>query len=105
VFWAYLGLTAAAMLALLAVPETVRSPDRVFRLRLQVGVPARMRLVMLGIFAAFTVAGLFSSLVPSFLSGILGVSNLAVIGAITFLMFAVAAISQALPAARRPAPR
>jgi hypothetical protein len=64
------------MLALLAVPETVHSPDRVFRLRLQVGVPARMRLVMLGamlgIFAAFTVAGLFSSLVPSFLSGILG---------------------------------
>jgi MFS family permease len=109
VFWAYLGLTAVALLALLAVPETVDRPDRVFRLRLQVGVPAHMRLVMLGamlgIFAAFTLAGLFSSLVPSFLSGILGVSNLAVIGAISFLMFAVAAISQALSAARLPAPR
>jgi MFS family permease len=106
VFWAYLGLTIAA---LLAVPETVDRPDRVFRWRLQVGVPAHMRLVMLGamlgIFVAFTLAGLFSSLVPSFLSGILGVSNLAVIGAITFLMFAVAAISQALSAARLPAPR
>jgi hypothetical protein len=60
---------------------------------------------MLGIFAAFTLAGLVSSLVPSFLSGILGISNLAVIGAITFLMFAVAAISQALSAARLPAPQ
>jgi predicted MFS family arabinose efflux permease len=108
VFWAYLGLTAVALLALLAVPETVRHPDRVFRLRLQIGVPARMRLVMagamLGIFAAFTLAGLFSSLVPSFLRGILGVGNLAVIGAVSFLMFAVAAICQAL-SARLPARR
>jgi hypothetical protein len=67
-----------------------------------------MRLVMagamLGIFAAFTLAGLFSSLVPSFLRGILGVRNLAVIGAVSFLLFAVAAISQAL-SARLPARR
>jgi MFS family permease len=108
VFWAYLGLSAVAMLALLAVPETVRSPDRVFRLRLQVEVPASMRLVMLGamlgIFAAFTIAGLFSSLVPSFLRGILDVSNLAVIGAVSFFMFATAAISQAL-SARLPSRR
>ena len=102
VFWAYLGLTAVAMLALLAVPETVRRPDRVFRLRPQVGVPAPMRLVMAGamlaIFAAFTLPGLFSSLVPSFMRGILSVSNLAVIGAVSFLLFATAAISQALSA-------
>ena len=53
---------------------------------------------MLGIFAAFSVAGLFSSLVPSFLRGTLGVHNLAVIGATSFLLFATAAISQALSA-------
>jgi hypothetical protein len=81
----------------------------VFRLRLHAGIPARMRLVMagamLGIFAAFTLAGLFSSLVPSFLCGILGVHNLAVIGAVSFVLFAVATISQALSArlpTRRP---
>jgi predicted MFS family arabinose efflux permease len=111
VFWAYLGLSAVAMLALLAllaVPETVARPDRAFRLRLQAGIPARMRLVMagamLGIFAAFTLPGLFSSLVPSFLRGILGVHNLAVIGAASFLLFAIAAISQAL-SARLPSRR
>jgi hypothetical protein len=44
------------------------------------------------------VAGLFSSLVPSFLRGTLGVYNLAVIGATSFLLFATAAISQTLSA-------
>jgi MFS family permease len=71
-------------------------------LHLQVGIPTNMRLVMLGamlaIFAAFTVAGLFSSLVPTFLRGTLGVQNLAVIGAASFLLFATAATSQALSA-------
>ena len=102
VFWAYLALSFAAMLALLAIPETVSRPDRVFRLHVQVEIPTDMRLVMLGamlgIFAAFTVAGLFSSLVPSFLRGILGVNNLAVVGAASFFLFATAAATQALSA-------
>jgi len=102
VFWAYLGLSAAAMLALAAIPETVSDPDHAFRLHLQIKVPANMRLAMLGamlgVFAAFTLLGLFSSLVPSFLRGILGVHNLALIGAASFLIFATAAISQALSA-------
>ena len=69
---------------------------------MQVEIPTDMRLVMLGamlgIFAAFTVAGLFSSLVPSFLRGILGVNNLAVVGAASFFLFATAAATQALSA-------
>ena len=48
VFWAYLALSAVAMLLLLAVPETVTTPDRIFRLHLRVEVPANMRLAMLG---------------------------------------------------------
>jgi MFS family permease len=100
VFWAYLGLCGLALLALRVVPETVARPDRAFRWRLQIAVPASMRLVMLGamlgIFAAFTLLGLFSSLVPSFLRGILGVDNLAAIGAESFLIFATAAVSQGL---------
>lgn len=102
VFWTYLGLCALAMLALLVIPETVGRPDRVFQIRLQLEVPADIRLVMLGamlgIFASFSLAGLFSSLVPSFLRGVLGVHNLAVIGAASFLLFATAAVSQAVSA-------
>jgi hypothetical protein len=61
VFWAYLGLAAVAMLALLAVPETVPDPDRVFRRRLRIGVPARMRLVMAGVMLAETVPAAWAS--------------------------------------------
>lgn len=58
----------------------------------------------LGIFAAFSVLGLFSSLVPTFLHSVLGVHNLAWIGAAAFLVFITAAISQAV-SARLPARR
>jgi hypothetical protein len=58
----------------------------------------------LGVFAAFSVLGLFSSLVPTFLHGVLGVHNLALIGGGTFLIFVTAAISQAA-SARLPARR
>jgi len=52
----------------------------------------------LGVFAAFSVLGLFSSLVPTFLHGVLGVHNLALIGGGSFLIFVTAAISQAVSA-------
>jgi MFS family permease len=58
----------------------------------------------LGVFAAFSVLGLFSSLVPTFLHGILGVRNFALIGAAAFLIFVTAAISQAV-SARLPSRR
>jgi MFS family permease len=108
VFWAYLGVCALALAALPLIPETVRNPDRAFRLRPRIGVPPGMRAVMLGaglgVFAAFTVLGLFSSLVPTFLHGILGVHNLALIGGASFLIFVIAAISQAA-SARLPSRR
>ena len=102
VFWVYLGMLAVALIVLLAIPETVGQPDRVFPVHLRVGVPANMRLLMLGaclgVFAAFTLLGLFSSLVPTFLRDVLGISNLAAVGATAFLVFAIAAISQAASA-------
>ncbi|MFY9865873.1 MAG: MFS transporter [Trebonia sp.] len=108
VFWAYLGLCALAAAALAAIPETVANPDGMISLRPRIGVPPRMRAVMLGaglgVFAAFSVLGLFSSLVPTFLHGILGVHNLALIGAASFLIFIIAAISQAV-SARLPSRR
>ena len=108
VFWAYLGVCALAAAALPLIPETVRNQDRSFRLRPRIGVPPGMRAVMLGaglgVFAAFTVLGLFSSLVPTFLHGTLGVHNLALIGGASFLIFVIAAISQAA-SARMPSRR
>src|SRR5580704_2623242 len=108
VFWAYLGACALALAALAAIPETVGHPDGVINLRPRLAVPPGMRAAMLGaclgVFAAFSVLGLFSSLVPTFLHGVLGVHNLALIGGGSFLIFVTAAISQAvssgLPARR-----
>jgi len=108
VFWAYLGACALALAALAAIPETVRHPDGVTSLRPRLAVPQGMAAVMLGaclgVFAAFAVLGLFSSLVPTFLHGVLGVHNLALIGGGSFLIFITAAVSQAV-SARLPARR
>jgi MFS family permease len=108
VFWAYLGACLLALAALAAIPDTVRHPDGVISLRPKLAVPPGMRAVMLGaclgVFAAFSVLGLFSSLVPTFLHGVLGVHNLALIGGASFLIFVTAAISQAV-SARLPARR
>jgi predicted MFS family arabinose efflux permease len=106
VFWAYLGVCALALVTIAVIPEPVRHPDKVVRVRLRLGVPSGMRAVMLGaclgVFAAFSVLGFFSSLVPTFLHGILGVRNLALIGAASFLIFITAAISQAVSAGLPP---
>src|SRR5689334_1604706 len=95
VFWAYLGLCALALAALTGIPETVRSPDRAVSLRPRIAVPPGMRTVMLGaclgVFAAFSV-------LPTCLHGILGVHNLALVGGASFLIFVIAAISQAVSA-------
>jgi predicted MFS family arabinose efflux permease len=102
VFWAYLGLCGLALAALTVVPETVLQLDKVISVRPRLAAPARIRTVLagaaLGVFAAFTVLGLFSSLVPTFLHSVLGVHNLALIGAASLLIFVTAAISQATSA-------
>ena len=106
VFWVYLGLCALALAAVAVIPETVRNPDKAISLRPGLGVPPTMRAVVLGaclgVFGAFSVFGFFSSLVPVFLYGTLGVHNLAVIGAAVFGIFITSAISQAA-SARLPA--
>jgi len=108
VFWAYLGVCALALAAIAVIPETVRAPDQVISVRPRLGVPPGMRAVMagacLGVFAAFSILGSFSSLVPTFLHGILGVHNFALIGAASFLIFITAAVSQAV-SAKLPARR
>ena len=108
VFWAYLGACALALAAVAVIPETVRHRDGRVSIRPRLAVPSGLGAVMLGaclgVFAAFSVLGLFSSLVPTFLHGVLGVHNLALIGGGSFLIFVTAAISQAV-SARLPARR
>ncbi|MEU6602971.1 MFS transporter [Streptomyces flaveolus] len=100
VYQVYLLIVALALAGLAAVPETAVRRDGRVGLRPNLAVPVPLRAVMAGatlaVFAAFSVLGLFSSLVPGFLRGTLGLRNLAVIGAVSFVVFVTGAISQAV---------
>jgi MFS family permease len=105
VFWVYLGACAVALAAASVIPETVRRRDHHVSVRPRMEVPPGMGPVVvgasLGVFAAFAVLGLFSSLVPTFLHGMLSVHNLALVGGASFLVFTTAAVSQAVSARLR----
>jgi MFS family permease len=94
-----------AWLALLAAPETRRRRSPLPRYRPQrVAVPARSRgrffAAAVGAAIAFAVFGLFTSLAPSFLAGTLHQRSHAVAGAVSFAVFATAALAQTLTASR-----
>jgi MFS family permease len=93
-----LGLVAVAGLGLLVVPETV-SQRSALSLRFRgLGIPRAGRPEFLAAgfagFAAFSLLGLFSSLVPTFLVGVLHDTSHAVAGAVVFLAFAVGTCTQ-----------
>jgi MFS family permease len=97
-FVVQLGLVAAAGLGLLLVPETV-SARSALSLRFRgLGIPQQGRAAFIAAgcagFAAFSLLGLFSALVPTFLVGVLHDTSHAVAGAVVFLAFAVAACIQ-----------
>jgi predicted MFS family arabinose efflux permease len=98
VFEVYLVLLVVIIAVVPLLPETVKSPDHVVDLRPKLAVPSSIRGVYLqaagSVFSAFTLAGLFSALVPSILKGTLHQSNLIVAGAIVFLLFGIAVIVQ-----------
>ncbi len=108
VFEVYLVLLALAGVALAMVPETV-SPRSALTLRftgLGIPVKGRAEFMAAGVagFAAFTLLGLFTSLAPTFLGGILHEHSRAVSGAVVFLIFGAATITQVVLArfAARP---
>jgi MFS family permease len=93
-----LGLVAVAGLGLLVVPETV-SERSALSLRFHgLGIPraGRAEFIAAGVagFAAFSLLGLFSALVPTFLIGVLHDTSHATAGTVVFLVFAVAACTQ-----------
>jgi MFS family permease len=97
-FVVQLGLVAVAGLGLLVVPETVTDRSALSLRFHGFGIPeaGRAEFIAAGFagFAAFSLLGLFSSLVPTFLSGVLHDTSHAVAGAVVFLAFAVAAVTQ-----------
>ena len=100
VFWIYLAALVPVLIALVRVSETVQRPVRPNWSPHGIDIPANARgkfaVVAGAIFCAYTLNGLFSSLVPSFLAGSLHEHNHAIAGAISAGIFIVAAISQIL---------
>jgi MFS family permease len=101
------GATALALLAISFAPETHASPMPRPHYRPQrVSVPpgSRARFFAAGVGATITFAlfGLITSLAPSFLAGTLHQPSRALAGAVSFAMFAAAAIAQTLTGARSP---
>ena len=98
VFEVYLAVLAAAGLLLLLVPETVRPRTRPALRFAGLGIPERGRgefiAAAVAVFAAFALLGLFSSLVPGFIGGVLHQGSHAVQGAIVFGLFAVGTVTQ-----------
>jgi MFS family permease len=100
-----LGLVAVAGLGLLVVPETVNERSALSLRFRGFGIPqaGRAEFIAAGFagFAAFSLLGLFSSLVPTFLSGVLHDSSHATAGTVVFLVSGVSACTQ-LAGARLP---
>jgi len=97
-FAVQLGLVAVAGVGLLIVPETVRQRSRLSLRFRGLGIPqtGRSEFIAAGLagFSAFSLLGLFSSLVPTFLGTVLHDTSHAAAGAIVFLAFAVATCTQ-----------
>ena len=100
VFEVYLAVLAAAALLLLLVPETVRPRTRPTLRFAGLGIPERGRgefiAAAVAAFAAFALLGLFSSLVPGFIGGVLHQGSHAVQGGIVFGLFAVGTVTQVM---------
>jgi predicted MFS family arabinose efflux permease len=103
-YLAFLILLALAVVAVVAVPETViapavRPPYRPQRIR-AVGDRRTYLVATAGAFTAFAVFGLFTSLAPGFVAGSLHHPGRLLAGAVTFLVFAAGAGMQAAPGRR-----
>jgi MFS family permease len=98
VFEVYLVILAVAALGLRFVPETVSPRQRPALRFAGLGIPERGRGQFIAAavagFAAFALLGLFSSLVPGFIGGVLHQGSHAVQGAVVFGMFAMGTVTQ-----------
>jgi hypothetical protein len=103
----FLVLLVVAAIAVAFVPETVERQEERHAYRPQrVSLPAASRSIFFaagaGAFSAFAIFGLFTSLAPSFIAGTLHEPSRLVAGAVSFAVFAAAAVSQVLTARLAP---
>jgi MFS family permease len=105
-FVVHIVLTVLAVGAILLAPETSGKTGRIGLQRLAIPVEVRQVFVTAATaaFAGFAVMGLFTAVAPSFVSGVIGIGDHAVAGAVAFSIFAASALSQ-LVARRIPAQR
>lgn len=97
-FITHIVLFIPALVALFMMPETVeRVPLKNWRLQLPT-VPSHIRfLFMIGAMTAFitwSVSAFYTSLIPSYVSNLMGIHNLALTGGIVFLMLLISAFTQ-----------
>jgi MFS family permease len=103
----FLVLLVVSAVAVALVPETVeRLEERPAYRPQRVSLPAASRATFFaagaGAFSAFAIFGLFTSLAPSFIAGTLHEPSRLVAGAVTFVVFAAAAVSQLFTARLSP---
>jgi MFS family permease len=98
VFEVYLALLAVAAIGLVMVPETVGDRHKLSLRFTGLGIPSagRSEFIAAGVagFAAFALLGMFTSLAPSFLGGVLHEHSHAVGGAVVFALFGTATATQ-----------
>jgi MFS family permease len=98
VFWLYLAALVPALAAVLASADTVPRRTRIVwrprGLALPGGAHGEFALAAGAVFCAFTVFGLFSSLVPSFLADSLHERNHAIAGGVAAAVFLTATAAQ-----------
>jgi MFS family permease len=104
-FVVFTAALLVAWVALLAAPETrgrqsSRQPYRPQRVSVPAYSRGRFAAAALGAAITFAVFGLLTSLAPSFLAGTLHQPSHALAGAVSFAVFATAALAQTLTASR-----
>jgi len=98
-YYIYLVLLCTAAAAVLFAPETIATPKRLAEVSLQprIGVPQKIRLQFLAPavtgFAAFSLIGFYSALIPTLLAASLHQSAPAVAGAVVCELFGIAAVT------------
>ena len=100
VFWLHLGFLGLALLGVLMARETVKRPavPRLRVMRPSIPAPVRALFIPAAIagLAGFSVAGLFTSMVPSIMRQVMEQSSGIVIGAVVGSFFAASVVGQAL---------
>jgi MFS family permease len=104
-FALHILLVLAAIAAVLLADETSQRTGRIGLQRLS--VPAQTRSVFViaatAAFAGFAVMGLFTAVAPSFLSGVIGITNHAAAGAVAGSVFGASCVAQLLSRRMDPA--